>query len=630
MAAACALALALVGAAPPSALAAAPSPKASVDRAESFTFAFKDADIGQVAEEILGGALGISYTIDPGVTGKMSFRIDRRLTRAQLLDAFEAALGANDVVLVRKGESLVLTPRASAKTTAGLRPATEGIGRAGYQVVAAPLSYAQPSEVAKAFEAMGQGALVIYTNDRIGLLLLGGDGRDLEAALQTAHVFDHSGLEGAKIRWIELNQAPAQTVATELDRLLQASGTGGVTVLPLKRLNGLFVLARTPQALDEVSGWVARLDRPSPERTSSLWVYRPRSVSAEALGRTLNSVLAGQAETDRSSVTASGKTPATTGHPESMVQAEASSFATTDEDPVRVGVDKDSNTLVVSASPSRWVQIQRALMAIDRPPSQVLIEASVLEVTLSDEFRLGVDWSALAASGKLSVSSIGNPSGVVAPVFPGFSLTFLDSDIKAAVNALGARTSVEVVSAPKVVALENRTAHLQVGDQVPIVTQTGQNTTAPGSPIVSTVDYRSTGVILNVTPRISGEDKIMIDVAQEVSSVAQTTTSGIDSPTIQQRKLESTLVLKDGGVVALGGLIGTTKNYSDAGTPLLKDIPGLGALFKTQKRNGRRTELIVLLSAKIMKDDSSTDRVMTDLMSDMQEIQSRGLVARGR
>jgi general secretion pathway protein D len=596
---------------------------AAAERPASYTFAFQAAPIAQVADEILGSALGLTFTVDPAVTGVMSFRIDRRLTRPQLLEAFEAALEANGVALVRDGDTLLLTPRDKAKGSTGVRMANEGRGRGGYEVVAVPLSYAAPSEVAKALEAIGPEKSVVYFNDKQGLLLLGGSGAQLQSAIETVKVFDQNGLQGAKIRWFPLTNASASTLASELDRILQASGAYGATVVPMKRLNGVFVFGRTSQILDDVAGWVSQLDVSSRDEAQSLWTYRPKNISAESLSRTLNSVLSGQSNVGVTSVSSDGQAA----QAQSTEQtAQSVSFVASGEDAVRVGVDPESNTLLVSAPLARWRQIERILAEIDRRPSQILIEASILEVTLSDEFRLGVDWSVLANSGKLKITSTSDRQGVVGPTFPGFAVTFLGDDIRAAVNALGSRTNVEVVSAPKIVTVANRTAKLQVGDQVPIAVQSARSTSDPDAPLVTTTEYRNTGVILNVTPRISGENEVLLEISQEVSSVAKTTTSGIDSPTIQQRRMDSTLVLHDGGVVALGGLISSTRNDGASGIPGLKDVPGLGILFRSGGKDHRRTELIVLLTARIMRDAASSEGVMNDVKADMHEVQRRGLM----
>lgn len=594
-----------------------------------YAFAFRDADIAQVAQEILGSALGLTYTIDPAVTGKMSFRVDRRMTRAQLLEAFETALGANDVVMVRQGESLLLTSRAKAAGAGGVRSAGASGARAGYETVAAPLSFATPSEVAKLLGAVGPSNVVVSADDKAGVIVLGGTRREIEAALETIRVFDRSGMEGARMRWFELREAPAASMATELNQVLRASGMAGASVVPLRRLNGVVAFARTSEALDEISRWVARLDVPVRDEAASLWVYRPRNVSAESLGRTLASVLPGAempgaAQGQGPASQSGGDTPAPPPAPAPpSTQQPASSQGA--EGAIRIGVDTESNSLLIAAPAAQKPQILKVLNEIDITPTQVLIEASILEVTLSDEFRMGVDWSVLADAGKLRITSTGSDTGSVTPTFPGFAVTFIDDDIRAAVDALGGRTLVEVVSAPRIVALNNRKAHLQIGDEVPVVVQSSQSSSSPDAPQVVEVEYRDTGVILDVTPRVSG-DSIILTISQEVSSVARTTTSGIDSPTIRQRRMESTLLLRDGGVVALGGLISSSKGSGDSGVPFLKDIPLIGTVFKTQSSDNRRTELIVLLTARVMRTSEDSERVTNDLIADMNEIKSRDLV----
>jgi len=621
-------ALAAAGVAGVLALAAAPAPASA--QAQTYTFAFREAEVTQVIQEVLGQA-GVAYAIDPGVSGKLSFRIEQRLTREQLLAAFEATLQANGFALVRNGGQLLITPQAKAQSSAAVRRRSDGEFGAGFEVVAVPLLYAEPSEVAKALDAISKEKVVIYTSDKLGLLVLGGGGQQLKTVTETLKIFDQNAFQESRIRWFELSQAQAATVSGELERIAQGAGLTGVTVVPLRRLNGVIVFGRSAEALNDLAKWVARLDTPGKEAASSLYVYRPKAASAEALARTLNSLLGVQGGFDPGSGTATGgdggprptagaapvATPAA-GAPLGLASGGAG------DEQVRIGVDKETNTLIVFAPPGRWSQIQRILAEIDRTPRQILIEASILEVTLGRDFQFGVDWRVL--SGDVRVSSINNDAGAVGPSAPGLSVTFLDNSIQAAVRALGSRTAVEVVSAPKIIAIDNRTAHLQVGDQVPVVTQSSRSTQNGDSPIVSSVDYRSTGVILTVTPRVTGEDQLLLEVNQEVSNVARTVTSGIDSPTIQQRRFESALVLHDGGTVALGGLISTTRTKGDGGVPVLKDVPGVGALFKSQSNNVGRSELIVLLTARIIRDRPATEAAMADLEADMRELQARGLL----
>jgi general secretion pathway protein D len=521
--------------------------------------------------------------------------------------------------------------------------------------MAVPLSYASPSEVAKALQSVGTADIVVFADDKQGLLILGGTSAELSSAVEAVRLFDRSGLEESKIRFFELQQAPARTVAEDLQRLLETSGISGASVVPLKRLNGLFVFAQTDKALDRIAGWVAKLDTPSKERVESLWVYHPRNVDAVSLSDTLNSVINGQTGTGQapnsqtlfgqpgggpmsSDQTSAGQTTtgqtvargstASTPRTRSSAASETSavSVASTDEEAVRVGVDKETNTLLISAPASRWVQIQKILNEIDTPPNQVLIEASILEVTLTEQNNFGIDWSTLSAGGRLTAGAIGSSTGTVAANFPGFSVTYLTKNIQAAINALASQSAVEVISSPKIVVVDNQTARLDVGDQVPVVTQTGQSTVSAGSPILNSITYLSTGVILSVTPRISGDDRIFLDIDQEVSSAAETTTSGIDSPTIQQRTLTTTLILDNGAVAAFGGLISSNRTKTATGVPYLQKLPGVGTLFRTTQTKLTRDELIVLITATIIKDRRTSQKVLNDLLSDMHEIGNRGMM----
>ena len=167
---------------------------------------------------------------------------------------------------------------------------------------------------------------------------------------------------------------------------------------------------------------------------------------------------------------------------------------------------------------------------------------------------------------------------------------------------------------------------MQVGDEVPILTQLAQGTASPGSPIVSTIQMRDTGVMLEVTPRINENGNVILEVTQEVSDVTSTTSSGIDSPTIQRRSLRSVIATRDGATVALGGLIRETSSRLNNGVPLLKDLPYLGQLFRSDSAITRRTELIVLLVPHVMRDSEETQSVAEALINSVDaaaEVASR-------
>jgi general secretion pathway protein D len=186
-------------------------------------------------------------------------------------------------------------------------------------------------------------------------------------------------------------------------------------------------------------------------------------------------------------------------------------------------------------------------------------------------------------------------------VFPGFSYFFSGTDAKVALNALTEITDVRVISSPQLMVLDNQTARLQVGDEVPIATQSAISTGDSDARIVNEIQFRDTGVILEVTPRVNASGLVVLDVLQEVSDVIATTTSDIDSPTIQQRVIRTTVAVQSGDTIALGGLIRDREEDSISGIPLLSSIPVLGNLFKKTDRIVRRVELLVLITPRVVR-----------------------------
>ena len=201
----------------------------------------------------------------------------------------------------------------------------------------------------------------------------------------------------------------------------------------------------------------------------------------------------------------------------------------------------------------------------------------------------------------------------MASAFPGFSFVFAGSDARVVLNALTEITDVQVISSPQLMVLDNQSARLQVGDQVPIATQSSVTVNDPDAPIVNSIQFRDTGVILEVTPRVNAGGLVVLDVLQEVSDVVETTTSDIDSPTIQQRFIESTVAVQSGDTVALGGLIRDRHEESVSGLPLLSEIPILGNLFKTTEVVERRTELLVLITPRVVRNRREALEVTDEL-----------------
>jgi general secretion pathway protein D len=303
---------------------------------------------------------------------------------------------------------------------------------------------------------------------------------------------------------------------------------------------------------------------------------------------------------------------------------------------VKIIADKVKNALVIQAKPSDYRTVESAIRKLDIVPLQVLIEATIFEVTLNDTLRYGVEWFfkfgesskavfSTSPLGRVDATSTSALSGAVNAIFPGFSYVVspTQDSVKAVINALDQVSDVNVISSPQVFVLDNQTATLIVGDQVPITTRSAVSVISPDAPTVNSIEYRDTGVILEVTPRVNAGGLVTMEISQEVSNVSVATTntqSQQDSPTINQRKVESTVSVQGGETVALGGLITDRRENASQGLPFLSRLPVIGWLFGTKSDSAARTELLVLITPRVVGNTDQARQVTQELRSRLRAI----------
>lgn len=267
---------------------------------------------------------------------------------------------------------------------------------------------------------------------------------------------------------------------------------------------------------------------------------------------------------------------------------------------IQVFADDPNNSVIVTATRSEFKRIKAVITQLDVAPAQVLLEATIAEVTLNDNLRMGLRWFFQNGNNRASLTDLA--AGTVASRFPGFSYFLNTPNIQVALNALADVTKVDIVSSPSLTVLDNKKAVLQIGDEVPIATQSAVSIVAPGAPIVNTVSFRSTGVILGITPRIGENGRVLLDIEQEVSNVTATTSSSIDSPTIQQRRIKTQVAVGSGESIVLAGFIQDRAEKVNQQVPLLGNVPVVGNLFKDKDDRIRRTELLIAITPQILTD----------------------------
>jgi general secretion pathway protein D len=267
---------------------------------------------------------------------------------------------------------------------------------------------------------------------------------------------------------------------------------------------------------------------------------------------------------------------------------------------IGVVADEANNALVITATAQEYRRVRQILERIDVAPNQVLLEATIAEVRLNDDLRMGVRWFFQSRDTRFQFTDL--VSGAVTPVFPTFTTFLNTTNVKFVLDALSSVTDINIISSPTLMVLDNKKATLQVGNEVPIVTQSAVAVLTPGAPIVNSITYRNTGIVLNVTPRVGDRGRILLEVEQEASDVVPTVTSGIDSPTIQQRRIRTTVAVNDGEGIVLGGLIQDRADNRRDQVPLIGQLPVIGNLFKSKLDQVTRTELLVAITPRIVRD----------------------------
>ncbi len=654
--------------------------------AGGYTLNFDEADIRKVVDTVLGGALGENYVVDPQIKGTITARTSRPLPRELVVPALEDILAMNGAALVRDAGIYRVVPLQQAGGSAPVFIG-ERSGAKGYGLHVIPLDYAPADELRQTLQSFVAPGRSLQADVERNLLLFRGPGGEAQDLVDMAELFDVDWMAGMSFALLPLESAEAKDVVRELAEVF-GKGEGGpaeglLRFLPISRMNAILVISPQPDYLGRVRDWVERLDRGGAEDQRQLFVYKVQNGRAQDLASVLGEVfqvstvntgnrrggevapglqaaelggLTGQGIGGNASGGTNGGADGGTnggaaaggGGQQGGGAARPSTTAPSrepganagrarrgtgalggGEDGPRIIADGRNNALLILATAREFRMIENTLERLDVVPLQVLIEATIAEVTLTDDLRYGVRWflqSEAEGTGTGSVTFSDVSTGAVSSTFPGFSFLFEGGDVSAALNALEEVTNVNVVSSPQLMVLDNETARLNVGDQVPVATQSSVSTTDADSPIVNSIEFRDTGVILEITPRVSNSGLVTMDVSQEVSDVVETTTSNIDSPTIQQRSISSSVAVQTGETIALGGLIRDRQQDAVSGVPLLKDIPIFGNLFKSTDRAASRTELLVLITPRVVRDPNEAREVTRELrqrLSGIENLQRR-------
>ncbi len=642
---------------------------------DSYDLNFQNADINAVTKVLLGDILKLTYSVDPRVQGTLSLSSGRPVPKASIMSLYESAAKIVNANVVQEGGIYKVLPIGEALGNgvvdqANLTP--------GYGISVMPLRYVSAKTILQALDSFATKPGMVRVDTTRNILMVQGPGTERASAIEAALALDVDWMKSQSVGIFPVRNASPDTIIKELGEVFDSGKEGAAAGLvrfqPINRLNAVLAIAQSDRLIRDVKTWIERLDRADYDNTT-VRVYKLRFGNAKQIAAVLKDVFTGQSSglssvgnadlsqltpgasfqrgtsSSSSGASTNAATPSLFGQNTAegagpsgrsgQLQAGAerrttdiSSLSTSSGQGgpapfpnIRITADPANNSLLIYASRDQYKMVERAIFELDKAPLQVAIDVTVAEVTLKNELQYGVQYyfDHIGGTGAYTSGTIGfTPKGNRARPVPNGANIILNGPSGPAVvlNALRTVTDVKVLSAPALVVLDNQPATLQVGDQVPIVTQqagTLDSVTNPnGSGFLSSVERHDTGVILKVIPRVNANGAVNLDVSQEVSAVASTDpTLG---PTISQRKIQSSIAVTSGQTVLLGGLISSNAEVDRNGVPILMDIKGIGDLFATNDKKLNRTELIIFIRPQIIRNGTDAQLVAEELRSKLSTL----------
>lgn len=605
-------------------------------RAQASAINVQSIPLHVFASEVFGNILGLTIKVDPQVTSLQELVTVNTSVAMPPREMYKVARQ----ILSDYGVSV---RREGAVTRIGLAPAGSSTiaplivsGRALPQV---PISHRpvfqlvemdviRATDAARWLTTIYGSELKITEDPTRNALLLNGRPDLVRQALAALKVFDRPTMRGRISTRLEPAFLSAEQLADRLTEVLNVQGysanrmigsPSSVIVLPVASANSVLIFAANNEAMEYAVAWARELDRANPlAGNQSLFYYQVKNTKASEIAMVLNggsnATLPAPSAQQRAAddVTQVPNAPAAANRTAATVRPPAGGSG-----PGQILVDEPRNALIYQGDPAQWERTLLLIKQIDRAPRQVMIEVTIAEVTLGGELNYGLSWFAKNGWGRYDGRIFsGSGAGGNSPASgSGSGLTYL-LDVaginRVALNAFAKDNRVNVLSTPHLLVKSGSEANIDVGTEVPTVTlqSVSPQQSDGNSNLLQAIQYRKTGIILKIKPTVYSDDRVDLDISQEVSEVQSLDTGTVaNSPAIFNRSLNTSVSLRDGGSVVMAGLISQNLTHSNSGIPLIKDIPVIGNLFKSRNVERRRTELVLIIVPYIVESSERASQV---------------------
>ncbi len=616
-------------------------------------FNFDDADLYEVIKT-MAELLEINYIVDPGIQGKVTIHTARKLKKTDLFPVFSEILAVNGLTAMKEGKLYKIVPMKDsprmpmdAVFTLGQKDVPP-MNRVIIQII--PLQYISTEEMTKLLTPFLSSGGTIVASVPTNTLVVVDRGANILKILQLVGTFDVNLLDRVYYRFYPLEYLDAEEVAAIVKEFTASyAGSSGemVKFIALERLNTLLAVSTTPEVFDKIEELVRQIDIVDESVAARIFIYFVKNGGANELATLLNNVLTGK-ETNKQEKKKAGGESSVPGNPFSKAKiaekkaetkaakaGESTKKETSGKKTagapgegsgtlmgeVTITPDEVRNALIIESTPADYKIIEGILKKIDIMPRQVLIEATIAEVTLDSSTQFGVEYAFGQGAGSAGA---------------GFMATLGSGGLKYSVgvtnkwfvelNTLASKGKLNVISSPHVLASDNQEAKIDVSREIPLAS--GSTTVNTGTTLSeTTIEYRDTGVILSVTPHINERGLVTMDISEEVSNYEGDMAVGRQVgdakavyPVFSKRVVKTTLTVGHGQTIAIGGLIKDREKVETRGLPCLIDIPVVKYLTGNWSKETEKIELIVLITPRVVDDMDDVEAVTNEFKQKVQSV----------
>ncbi len=588
-------------------------------------------DIYPVLDQLLGDILGLNFVVEPAIKGTISVHIKGRYSKKELLDLINSVLQMQGLAITPGVHGLYKVVRkANSPKLGGYVETKVPPQRPGDVIRVIQLEYLSAVHAVSNLRNLVSPGAVLIPVTSSNSIIISDTAENVAKVSKVLSILDENIFKNVYWKLFTLENADIENLAKDLESIFSARilykrpgiDTTGIKIIPLKTLNALLVVTRWKKVMDQVARWVHELDQGQLGSGSKVYVYFVQNGKAKELAEILNE-LYGEASSSSKNRRVLVRREVKKKDQKSLSTGELSGE-------VKIIADETNNSLIFKARPKDYAIIRDVLKKLDIVPRQVLIEVLIAEVSLTNDVKYGVEWfienkginisgSPYNANMMLDAGKFITQDTPLGKGFPGFTYALYDGDgtLRALIHLLAENTDVDILSAPNIIAADNQEARIEIGEDVPTLSE---STISSGGVKTQGVQYRKTGIILQVKPFINDSGLVRMEVTQEVSKVNDQATAGITSPRITNRKATTYIIARDGQHILMGGLMSTQYTEVHSGIPVLKDIPVLGYLFGSKGTKKEKKELIFILTPHVIRTRAEADRITREFATKVHSL----------